>query len=253
MPVRWTKFLLCAVATSQLGNLCKRHLDRSNRDRRIPGEARWERRPIRSGLRKPESCCSAPCKCISLGCPANRFPRPATRIWAASTRHGKPSSPGSPPSPPASKQQPICRETYGKLRPRWTRPPHRRHLCHRDRQHRRDHDRPHAAYEGPSHRLQHRPFRLRDPDRRAAQLSLGGGQAGSTQTCPTGSRTRRTISTRCTKLPSSRFCSSHSSAKPKDHDQCGPEEARFSTSPSSSSGEERPDRQSRKRRSAPIG
>jgi len=128
-----------------------------------------------------------------------------------------------------------------------------RHLCHRDRQHRRDHDRPHAAYEGPSHRLQHRPFRLRDPDRRAAQLSLGGGQAGSTQTCPTGSRTRRTISTRCTKLPSSRFCSSHSSAKPKDHDQCGPEEARFSTSPSSSSGEERPDRQSRKRRSAPIG
>jgi S-adenosyl-L-homocysteine hydrolase, NAD binding domain len=31
---------------------------------------------------------------------------------------------------------------------RWTRPPHRRRLCHRDRQHRRDHDRPHAAHEG---------------------------------------------------------------------------------------------------------
>ena len=25
VPVRWTKFLLCAVATSQLGNLCKSH------------------------------------------------------------------------------------------------------------------------------------------------------------------------------------------------------------------------------------
>jgi adenosylhomocysteinase len=32
-------------------------------------------------------------------------------------------------------------------------------------------------HEGPRDRLQHRPFRQRDPDRRAAQLSLGGGQA----------------------------------------------------------------------------
>jgi adenosylhomocysteinase len=29
-------------------------------------------------------------------------------------------------------------------------------------QHRRDHDRPHAAHEGPRDRLQHRPFRQRE-------------------------------------------------------------------------------------------
>jgi adenosylhomocysteinase len=46
-----------------------------------------------------------------------------------------------------------------------------RRLCHRDRQHRRDHDRPHAAYEGSRDRLQHRPFRQRDPDRRPTELS----------------------------------------------------------------------------------
>ena len=44
----------------------------------------------------------------------------------------------------------------------------RRHLRHRHRQCRRHHPRPHAGDEGPRHRLQHRPFRQRDPGRRAA-------------------------------------------------------------------------------------
>ena len=47
----------------------------------------------------------------------------------------------------------------------------RRHLRHRDRQRRRHHARPHARDEAPRHRLQHRPLRLRDPDRRAARTS----------------------------------------------------------------------------------
>ncbi len=54
---------------------------------------------------------------------------------------------------------------------------HRRHLRHRHRQCRCDHDRPHARHEAPRDRLQHRPFRLRNPDRCAAQLHLGQRQA----------------------------------------------------------------------------
>jgi adenosylhomocysteinase len=45
-------------------------------------------------------------------------------------------------------------------------------VCHRHRQHRCDHDRPDAAYEGPCDRLQHRALRQRDPDRCAQELSL---------------------------------------------------------------------------------
>ncbi len=46
----------------------------------------------------------------------------------------------------------------------------RRHLRHRDRQRRRHHPRPHAQDEGPGDRLQHRPFRLGDPGRRACAI-----------------------------------------------------------------------------------
>ena len=53
----------------------------------------------------------------------------------------------------------------------------RRHLRHRHRQRRRHHHRPHARHEGPRHRLQHRPLRQRDPDRRPQQLQVGGGEA----------------------------------------------------------------------------
>ena len=48
-----------------------------------------------------------------------------------------------------------------------------RHLRHRHRQRRRHHARPHAQDEGPRHRLQHRAFRQRDPDRGAAAISNG--------------------------------------------------------------------------------
>ncbi len=44
----------------------------------------------------------------------------------------------------------------------------RRHLRHRDRQCRRHHPRSHARDEEHGDRLQHRPFRQRDPDRRAS-------------------------------------------------------------------------------------
>ena len=49
----------------------------------------------------------------------------------------------------------------------------RRHLRHRHRQCRRHHDRPHAGDEGPGDRLQHRPFRQRDPGRGAARTTAG--------------------------------------------------------------------------------
>ena len=43
----------------------------------------------------------------------------------------------------------------------------RRHLRHHDRQQGHHHARAHAQDEGPGHRLQHRPFRQRDPGRQA--------------------------------------------------------------------------------------
>ena len=49
----------------------------------------------------------------------------------------------------------------------------RRHLRHRHRQCRRDHARPHAGDEGPGDRLQHRPFRQRDPGRRRCATTAG--------------------------------------------------------------------------------
>ena len=49
----------------------------------------------------------------------------------------------------------------------------RRHLRHRDRQCRRDHHRPYARHEGPGDRLQYRPFRFRDSDRRPVELQMG--------------------------------------------------------------------------------
>ncbi len=52
-----------------------------------------------------------------------------------------------------------------------------RHLRHRDRQQGRAHRRPHADDEEQRHRLQHRPLRLRDSDRRPAQLQVGRDQA----------------------------------------------------------------------------
>ena len=52
-----------------------------------------------------------------------------------------------------------------------------RHLRHRHGQCRCHHARPHAADEVPRHRLQHRPFRQRDPDQRARQLQMGRGEA----------------------------------------------------------------------------
>ena len=52
-----------------------------------------------------------------------------------------------------------------------------RHLRHHDRQHRRHHGRAHARHEGPRHRLQHRPLRLGDPGRSAAQQQVAQRQA----------------------------------------------------------------------------
>ena len=52
-----------------------------------------------------------------------------------------------------------------------------RHLRYRHREHRRDHDRPHARDETSRHRLQHWPLRLGDPDRFIAQLQVGERQA----------------------------------------------------------------------------
>ncbi len=48
--------------------------------------------------------------------------------------------------------------------------PQGRHLRHRHGQCGRHHHRAYARHEGPRHRLQHRPLRQRDPDRRAAEL-----------------------------------------------------------------------------------
>ena len=53
----------------------------------------------------------------------------------------------------------------------------RRHLRHRDRQHGRHHARPHAGDEEHGDRLQHRPLRQRDPDRRAGQHEVDRDQA----------------------------------------------------------------------------
>ena len=53
----------------------------------------------------------------------------------------------------------------------------RRHLRHRHRQQGHHHRRPHAADEGPGHRLQHRPLRQRDPGRGAQELQVDQHQA----------------------------------------------------------------------------
>ena len=67
--------------------------------------------------------------------------------------------------------------------------PDRRHLRHRDRQCRRDHARPHAGDEAPGRGLQHRPLRLRDPDRvRCATTNGRTSNRRSTRWCsPTAS------------------------------------------------------------------
>ena len=52
-----------------------------------------------------------------------------------------------------------------------------RHLCHRHRQQGRHPSRAHARDEEQRHRLQHRPLRFRDSDRRPAQLQVGRDQA----------------------------------------------------------------------------
>ena len=49
----------------------------------------------------------------------------------------------------------------------------RRHLRHRDRQCRCHHHRAHAQDEAPRHRLQHRPFRQRNPGRGAEEPEMG--------------------------------------------------------------------------------
>ena len=55
----------------------------------------------------------------------------------------------------------------------------RRHLRHRHRQLGCHHAGPHAGNEAPRNRLQYRPFRLRNPDRVAAQLQVGKCQTAS--------------------------------------------------------------------------
>ena len=52
-----------------------------------------------------------------------------------------------------------------------------RYFCHSDRQQGRHHRRSHARHEGHGDRLQHRPFRQRDPGRLPAQFPLDQRQA----------------------------------------------------------------------------
>ena len=68
-----------------------------------------------------------------------------------------------------------------------------RHLRHRHRQRGRHHRRAHEGDEEHGDRLQHRPLRQRDPDRRARQLQVERDQAGHRPGRPSPTASRSSI------------------------------------------------------------